>query len=203
MLFRSAIRQIEKTRGGERTPIVALTAHAMAGDREKYLDGGMDDYLSKPYMQEELSACLSRWLRGAAKPPGHEETAAPAPDTSSPINETAVAQMRNKKPELWRKLRTAFLAQAASAATSLPLSLETKDWNALRILAHTMKSSSANMGAEKLSKISAELERASGAGDETASLRLGGEFLEALAQVRRFLAQEDATPAASQAAAAS
>lgn len=50
---------------GRRLPIVAMTANAMAGDRQRCLDAGMDDYLSKPVAREQLDACLRRWLRAA------------------------------------------------------------------------------------------------------------------------------------------
>jgi CheY-like chemotaxis protein len=59
-----ATRKIrERQVGRARTPIIALTAHAMVGDREKCLDAGMDDYLTKPLRPEALQAILSKWLQ--------------------------------------------------------------------------------------------------------------------------------------------
>ncbi|MBO9715729.1 MAG: response regulator [Pseudoxanthomonas sp.] len=62
---------------GRRLPIVAMTANAMAGDRQRCLDAGMDDYLSKPVARDQLDACLRRWLRSAAT-----RAAARAPEPS-------------------------------------------------------------------------------------------------------------------------
>jgi CheY-like chemotaxis protein len=56
------IREVEQESRGGRLPIVALTAHAMKGDREKCLDAGMDDYVAKPFTEEHLVAVLERWL---------------------------------------------------------------------------------------------------------------------------------------------
>jgi len=69
----AATRRIraEANGNGSRTPIVALTADALAGDRERCLDCGMDDYMTKPVSSAQLAAAVRRWAgRGAAKSPG-------------------------------------------------------------------------------------------------------------------------------------
>jgi CheY-like chemotaxis protein len=58
----AAIRKLPARRGGDRVPIVALTANAMEGDEQKCRDAGMDDFLAKPYTLAALHAVLARWL---------------------------------------------------------------------------------------------------------------------------------------------
>ena len=76
-----AIREMQGGANLTRTPIVAMTANAMAGDRDKCLDAGMDDYLSKPLNRQALTHTLKKWLRPAdelrdriqAPRPGHSD----------------------------------------------------------------------------------------------------------------------------------
>ena len=60
--FARHFRELEARRGGRRTPIVAMTAHALAGDAQRFLDSGMDDYLAKPVVLRKLQAMLQKWL---------------------------------------------------------------------------------------------------------------------------------------------
>ena len=60
------IRKIEEERGAPRTPIVALTANALAGDRDRFMRAGCDDYIAKPYTVEQLRAALERWIPALA-----------------------------------------------------------------------------------------------------------------------------------------
>jgi CheY-like chemotaxis protein len=62
------IRQREAATRAQRQVIVALTAHAMGGDRDRCLEAGMDDYLSKPFDRDQLERVLLRWLPAARQP---------------------------------------------------------------------------------------------------------------------------------------
>ena len=63
------IRELEARTGARRTPIIAITANTLAGDREKCLAAGMDDYLGKPYSARDLRPKLTRWMPAASRQP--------------------------------------------------------------------------------------------------------------------------------------
>jgi two-component system, sensor histidine kinase and response regulator len=149
-------------------PVVALTANAMEGDRGHCIDAGMDDYLAKPYSLEQLQTTLSRWLAldgGSTGQALDEEsgTDIPGPRVPETVIDTKVLdQLRELDPDgdmdLVRQVIVAFMDSAEDAVAQTKAAILMNNAENLRVAAHSLKSSSANVGAQELSAIFRELE---------------------------------------------
>ena len=189
-----AIREAQRA-GGTRTPIIAMTADALQGDREKCLDAGMDDYISKPVRTEDLAAVIGRWLerasaapRPAAAAPG--ETAAPASSESEAVDGETLEAFRGQDGAFLAQLIARFLVEAPERLEGIRDAVGRADPGAVRLAAHSLKGSSSVMGALGMAKLCAELENRGrdGVHAEAASLlaRLDAEF----GRVRQVLKKE-------------
>lgn len=158
------IRRREGTRG--HTPVVAMTANTMAGDRERCLDAGMDDYIAKPVTTGALSAALERWLG----PTSAARAAAPeAPrSTAGSIDEEALARItalqEEGDPDLLEELIELFIADTPGYLSMMREAAIRGDAAAMARHAHGLKGSCRNMGALPMSEICQQIEERGKAG---------------------------------------
>lgn len=144
--------------------VIAMTANALNGDREKYLEAGMDDYISKPVHIDELITALTK---DRAPSPAEQEPGISSPvllETAGPpaIDPTILDEfgemMGEEGPEMILELIDIFLADSPGLLTRLQIGSHQMDGHEVRQAAHSLKSSSASVGALELSKMCQVLE---------------------------------------------
>jgi two-component system sensor histidine kinase/response regulator len=174
------IREREDDTAARRLPIVAMTAHAMAGDREKCLAAGMDDYVAKPLRPDEVDQMLARWLPGRRPPAGNGNghanggdapAAAPAPEPEvDPIDHVRFDDLaRDFAPDVVREVVNAFIDSTPSIIERIVLAADGADHAEIAAGAHRLKGGCLAVGAGQLNDIAGELEllgRAEGERDD-------------------------------------
>jgi signal transduction histidine kinase/DNA-binding response OmpR family regulator/HPt (histidine-containing phosphotransfer) domain-containing protein len=197
-----ASRAIREAEGGvKRTPIIALTANVMEGNREQCLAAGMDDFLAKPYQLDELVSILRRWISIDERAPEKRIEAPPAPAGSgngtSAIDPGFLRQFRQLDPNggltLVARVMRVYLESSETIAAELQSAVENGDAMAIRHTAHSLKSSSANVGASALAACLKEIELLGKEGKVTDAsalmTTLDGEYQRAVAEIRQYLAE--------------
>ncbi|MEA2223631.1 MAG: hypothetical protein QOH83_2007 [Solirubrobacteraceae bacterium] len=155
-----ATAEIRRREGsGRHTPIVAMTANTMRGDRERCLAAGMDDYLAKPLEPALVDEMLRRMLHSSDESPDSDGGSAAAgagePDQEPPVLDAGpLAEICGGDDDARQKLVAMFVAQAANAVTVLGDALQTNDLQAARLSAHALTGSSATLGARRLAAVS-------------------------------------------------
>jgi CheY-like chemotaxis protein/HPt (histidine-containing phosphotransfer) domain-containing protein len=145
------IRAREKEAGGH-VPIIALTAHAMKGDRERCLAAGMDGYVSKPIQARELQGAIDEVLRRLGRSPGGEK---PAEEEKGPpvgpdeLDRAVALERVGGDLELLHELAQMFAAEAPSWLEGLVNAVTAADAAALKRVAHTLKGAVGTFGARR------------------------------------------------------
>ncbi len=168
-----ASRQI-RANGHTEVPIIALTANAMTGDREHCLQAGMNDYMSKPFTRDAIERVLRRWIGSDAS--GDASASAPMPladlsadathgphaDDGTVLDPMALDTLRSlQRPgmqDLLQSVATTYLAESPRLLAELQDAAQVGDLHALKRSAHTLKSSSLQLGAMRLSEACKALE---------------------------------------------
>jgi hypothetical protein len=153
----SLIRDMEKQLN-QRTPIIAMTANAMLGEREKCIQAGMDDYLSKPLNFAQFQSCIAQWIGAKpneeSKPEEHTHTL----DSSVPVDLTRLNEFTEGDKGTEEMVINLFLETAYEAFDRLKnaqIGNESEEWSKA---AHSFKGASGNLGAMTLHAICSDAE---------------------------------------------
>jgi two-component system sensor histidine kinase/response regulator len=185
------IREEEQREGRRRVPIVAMTASAMAGDRDRCLASGMDDYVPKPIERGALDRALARWLGtdGDAKRSGNRKR--PLRDDAPPLDPDTLAELRTLLPDVGAdallEVFQLFLDDIPQRLHTLKQAVQDGDRGRVGRAAHTLCGSSGSIGAKKLSSLARSLEEAE---DEVAQRARLAELGEEMARVEAALGEE-------------
>jgi len=179
------IRERE-TRGARRVPIIAMTASAMKGDREKCLEAGMDDYIAKPVTPDALEAVLRKWVGGPTTPA--ERAAAEPAAQGDLLDETIVQNLMSVDDDgtLMDEIVATFLRIAPARLTAIRKAAK---GNAamLEREAHSFLGSCGNLGARRMAELCARLEVLGRSGSTEGAPAIASALEEELAAVRPLL----------------
>ena len=167
----TATREIRNLKSEIRNvPIVAMTAYAMAGDRERCIEAGMNDYVSKPIDPEKLFSALVRWIKpgkrqipdylvARASDDAQEDERLPMSGLTGISVKSGLAKVGGNR-KLYRKLLSKFRRNYSFVADNIRYALEKEDLETATRLAHTIKGLAGNIGAQDLHLATMDLETA-------------------------------------------
>ena len=158
-----ATAEIRRREGRARhTPIIAMTAHAMEGDRQRCLTAGMDDFLSKPVRSDKLQALLTRWMARAEPAQEVPTPGTAAPPADEPIDLGVLESLRDPQeegePDFLVELIDHFLRDAPHRLSALRDAVTQGDAETTARIAHRFKGACGVFGARSMTRLCGDLE---------------------------------------------
>lgn len=193
------LHMLRKNTGGlnHDTDVIVLTANAIAGMAEKYIEEGFNDYLSKPILAEDLENMLCRYLKGAElkDKAGDEDSDADKADaladsdnkTDITIDKKLGLQYCANNEEMYQEMVSVYCSQGEKNLRNLSEYYDARDWQNYKIIVHSLKSTSVVVGAAGFSEKAKKLEAAAKEGNEDILLSESEEFFEEYKNILNIL----------------
>ncbi len=153
-----ATRIIRHTAADRKLPVIAMTAHAMKSDREKCMEAGMDDYLAKPIVPDDLFSVLAQWIKLEPRKSTYTESGSLSSELPG-INITEAQKRLNNNKKLLLQLLQGFANDYRRVPEEINRSVEQGHLEAAHRLVHNLKGVAANLSIYKVSKIASDIEK--------------------------------------------
>jgi CheY-like chemotaxis protein len=197
------LRRIRADESLRHLPVIALTAHAMAGDRQRFVNAGFDDYVSKPIVEESiLLHAIRRQLPGEAPPSAGTPSTVPTivptladdtPAQSSPVDKAALARLyRLGGQQFAMDMLDLFLSYGGEKMAEARLAWKSGSLETLADSVHPIKSSAGNIGATRIQTLCAAIEQAVKQQNTSSLEQQLNDLEQAFAEVRPHLEREKA-----------
>jgi two-component system sensor histidine kinase/response regulator len=190
--------------GRRRLHIIAMTANAMQGDREKCIAAGMDDYVSKPVQIADLRRAIEKWssngtgaaarpqissvpLKVEVAPSAALESGTMTASSETPVDLDRLTEVTANNPEKTRRLLTTFLTQSAEISQGLIIAIQSGNSRDVRLLAHKLIGAGSSLGIVAVVPSLLQLEQMGDAGELEGMTQVHDEFVSQLERVRQFI----------------